>query len=139
MSEAMKAVATLYNNPRYTSPSEIRRQNNLKRRQRIVRHQYMLIGSAVAILILLLSLSMTTILSDASSNEHLTSFKYYKTVTVHSGDNLTAIATENFDTEHYKNMNAYLNEIRTLNHLASIDDITAGECLIIPYYSTEFK
>ena len=75
MSEAMRAAASLYNNPRYNSVSEIRIQQNKIRRQRIVRRQYFLLGLTIALVIFLFAFIGTTVMSSAQSDEYEPSFK----------------------------------------------------------------
>ena len=139
MSEAMRAAASLYNNPRYNSVSEIRIQQNKIRRQRIVRRQYFLLGLTIALVIFLFAFIGTTVMSSAQSDEYEQSFKYYKTVTVHSDETLWNIANANFSADNYDNLNEYIGEICMINAISDPDTINAGEAIIVPYYSAEFK
>ena len=139
MSEAMRAVASLYNNPRYNSVSEIRIQQNKIRRQRIVRRQYFLLGLTIALVIFLFAFIGTTVMSSAQSDEYEPSFKYYKTVTVHSDETLWNIANANFSEDNYDNLNEYIGEICMINAITDPDKINAGEDIVVPYYSAEFK
>ena len=139
MSEAMRAAASLYNNPRYNSVSEIRIQQNKIRRQRIVRRQYFLLGLTIALVIFLFVFIGTTVMSSAQSDEYEPSFKYYKTVTVHSDETLWNIANANFSEDNYDNLNEYIGEICMINAITDPDKINAGEDIVVPYYSAEFK
>lgn len=139
MSEAMRAAASLYNNPRYNSVSEIRIQQNKIRRQRIVRRQYFLLGLTIALVIFLFAFIGTTVMSSAQSDEYEPSFKYYKTVTVHSDETLWNIANANFSEDNYDNLNEYIGEICMINAITDPDKINAGEDIVVPYYSAEFK
>ena len=139
MSEAMRAAASLYNNPRYNSVSEIRIQQNKIRRQRIVRRQYFLLGLTIALVIFLFAFIGTTVMSSAQSDEYEPSFKYYKTVTVHSNETLWNIANANFSVDNYDNLNEYIGEICMINAISDPDTINAGEDIVVPYYSAEFK
>lgn len=139
MSEAMRAAASLYNNPRYNSVSEIRIQQNKVRRQRIVRRQYFLLGLTIALVIFLFAFIGTTVMSSAQSDEYEPSFKYYKTVTVHSDETLWNIANANFSEDNYDNLNEYIGEICMINAISDPDTINAGEDIVVPYYSAEFK
>ncbi len=139
MSEAMRAAASLYNNPRYNSISEIRIQQNKIRRQRIVRRQYFLLGLTIALVIFLFAFIGTTVMSSAQSDEYEPSFKYYKTVTVHSDETLWNIANANFSEDNYDNLNEYIGEICMINAISDPDTINAGEDIVVPYYSAEFK
>ena len=139
MSEAMRAAASLYNNPRYNSESEIRIQKNKIRRQRIVRRQFMLLGFSVALVIFLFILMGTSIMSSAQSDDYKPEFKYYKTITVHSNDTLWGIADNNFSADNYKDINDYITEICMINSISDPNSLKAGEAIVIPYYSEEFK
>ena len=139
MSEAMRAAASLYNNPRYSSESEIRIQKNKLRRQRIVRRQFILLGLSIALVIFLFILMGNSIMTSAQSDEYEPQFKYYKTVTVHSNETLWNIADSNYSSDNYASINAYMNEICNINAISDPDTIKAGEAIIIPYFSTEFK
>ena len=39
--------------------------------------------------------------------------------------------------DYYDSLNDYIEEVKQMNALAN-DDITYGQCLIVPYYSNEF-
>ena len=139
MSEAMRAAASLYNNPRYFSESEIRIRKNKIRRQKIYRRQVFMLSLTVACLMFMIIFITSTILTNAQSDEAEFEYKYYKTVMVHADDTLWDIASANYSAEHYSDMNGYINEICNINSLSDRDNLNAGEALIVPYYSTEFK
>ncbi len=139
MSEAMRAAASLYNDPRYYSKSEIRIRNNKKRRQRIFRRQVTVLGLIISLFIFIMSLSLNSLMADAQSDEYKPEFKYYKTLTVHVGDTLSDIARENYPKDHYSGMNSYIKEICSINGIGDSNELKAGEALIVPYYSTEYK
>ena len=139
MSEAMRAAASLYNNPRFNSESEIRIQRNKIRRRRIVRRQFILLGLSIALVIFLFAFVGTTVMSSAQSDEYETTFKYYKTITVHSNETLWSIADANFSADYYDNLNEYIGEICSINGVSDPDMVKAGEAIVVPYYSAEFK
>lgn len=64
-------------------------------------------------------------------------YKYYTSIRVSGGDSLWSIASEYMNTG-YADMNTCIEEIKQLNHLGD-DEIHAGEYLMIPYYSDEYK
>lgn len=66
-------------------------------------------------------------------------FKYYTQVVVESGETLWDIADEYIDYGHYKDKGSYIAEVRSINHLSEDCLITAGQLLVVPYYSDEFK
>ncbi len=139
MSEAMRAAVSLYNDPRFFSEAEVRIRNNKLRRQRIFRRQVFLLGLASALFIFVFILFASSIMADAQSDEFRPSFKYYRTVTVHANDTLWDIASQNYPDEEYSSIREYMSEICKVNSISDASDLKAGESLIVPYYSTEFK
>jgi SOS regulatory protein LexA len=58
--------------------------------------------------------------------------KYYKSIQIHSGDTLWNIAEE-YITEDYESVNAYITEVKKINKLSS-DQIQDSQYLTVPYY-----
>ena len=58
--------------------------------------------------------------------------KYYKSIQIHSGDTLWNIAEE-YITEDYESVNAYITEVKKINKLSS-DQIQDSQYLTFPYY-----
>ncbi len=139
MSEALRAAASLYNDPRYYSKSEVRIRNNKKRRQRIVRRQ-LIVLSFVCFLVVFSFIFMTqSFISDAQNENYEPQYKYYKAVTVHSDDTIWDIAQENYSSDQYDSIEEYISEICSVNSISDTNLIKAGESLIVPYYSTQYK
>lgn len=88
---------------------------------------------ATVCMIMICAISYGSIRSNASSG-----FKYYTQVTVEAGENLWDIAEEYIDYDFYKDKNSYIAEVRSINHLDADGRVTAGQSLILPYYSAEF-
>ena len=65
------------------------------------------------------------------------SYKYYTSIEIMSGDTLWTIADRYMSLE-YTDPRDYIEEVMELNGLAD-DKIHAGQYIMIPYYSTEFK
>ena len=139
MSEAMRAAARLYNNPRYFSESEIRIRRNKARRQKIYRRQVMMLSLAVAFMVFAFVFIGSSVMTSAQSDEAVFEYKYYKTVTVHAEDTLWDIASANYSSDHYSDMNSYIGEICNINSISDRNTLRAGESVVVPYYSTEFK
>ena len=139
MSEAMRAAASLYNNPRYFSESEIRIRKNKIRRQKIYRRQLLLVSLTAAVMMFMIVFAASSMLTNAQSDNAEFEYKYYKTITVHAEDTMWDIAQVNYSEDHYHDMNSYINEICNINGISDRDSLKAGEALIVPYYSTEFK
>ena len=62
------------------------------------------------------------------------SCKYYTSIEVQSGDTLWSIASDHI-TEEYRDMNAYIDEVCSINKISQ-NEIHAGQYLTIPYYSS---
>jgi len=65
-------------------------------------------------------------------------YKYYTQITVNHGDTLESIACR-YITEEYENSDNYINEVCNINHLEDKDQVIAGESLIVPYYSDDYR
>lgn len=76
--------------------------------------------------------------SSANSGADEVSFKYYARVTVHSGDTLWSISDDYIDYDQYRNKNAYIEEVCSINGIYEDDTLHAGQTLVVPYYSSEF-
>ena len=111
--------------------------NTVSRRRRqlqVKRNIGMLIVSIITVVVL--SVFAISISTQASGLERTAQYKYYKSIEVSKGDTLWSIAAENFDMEHYKNIQEYVKEIKEMNAMKS-DHIVSGSCLIIPYYAPD--
>ncbi len=139
MTNAMYAAVSLYNDPRFFSKSEIRIRANKARRQRIFKRQISLIIILITLALFTFIFMGASIYTDAQSDTYEPEFKYYTTVAVHAGDSLWSIASEHYSEDHYNNLNCYITEICKLNRMDTDSTLNAGESLIIPYYSKEYK
>lgn len=135
MSDAMYAAVSLYRDPRYFSESEIRIRNNKIRRKRIVRRQYAILMVLIAAIVFTLLFFTTSFLSDAQTDNFTPECKYYKSVTVHAGDTIWDIATENYSALHYDSVSKYVSEIKSLNNISDTTKVYAGESIVLPYYA----
>lgn len=70
-----------------------------------------------------------------SEKEH--KFKYYTSVVIEEGDTLWSIADQYMDKE-IQGKIAYIDEVKSINHIHDGNRIIAGQMLIVPYYSTEY-
>ena len=64
-------------------------------------------------------------------------YKYYTTVEIQYGDNLTNIARDHLTG--YSSVSKYINEVCFINHLEDADSIRVGQKITIPYFSDELK
>lgn len=116
---------------------ERRLRNSKIRRQREIQ-KHITIFAITSFLIILLAILFGSILSKAQSKEsNETSYKYYTSILIESGDTLWSIANEYMDEQYYSEK-SYINEVININFLQD-DGVTAGQHIIIPYYSNEFK
>ena len=103
-----------------------------KRRKQIQRRIYTMI--ATICMIVVCAVSFHGIRSVASNGENQLKFKYYTQVTVAYGETLWDLSDSYIDYEEYKDKNAYIAEVRSINHLSDENGVRAGQTLIVPYY-----
>ena len=107
-----------------------------KRRKQIQRRIYTMI--ATICMTVVCAVSFHGIRSVASNGENQLKFKYYTQVTVAYGETLWDLSDSYIDYEEYKDKNAYIAEVRSINHLSDENGVRAGQTLIVPYYSYDF-
>ena len=132
-------VADLYSDSWYYSKSEVRIRNNRLRRQKTFRRQIILLALSVSLILFIVLSIGASFMSDAQSDEFVHSYKYYTTITVHADDTLGSIAADYYSDDNYSSINDYVSEICSINSISDPKKLKAGELLIIPYYSSEFK
>jgi len=76
--------------------------------------------------------------ANAVSKDAELHFKYYTCVTVLYGETVWEIADDYIDYDQYKDKDAYLAEVKSINHLDDEFHLVAGQNLILPYYSQEY-
>ena len=111
--------------------SEMRVLNNKLRRKAELHKQWTIIVITLA-LVFVLSVTLGSVFTKASSKAENNTMKLYKSIQVDSGDSLWSIANYYFDSS-YGSIDQYLKEIKTMNHIKD-DLIYNGEYLVIPYY-----
>ena len=120
----------------YTAYREIKIKENKIRRMRIVRRQRIILGLIIAVIVFAFAFLGTKLVLSAHSEN--IRFKYYTTITIHSDDTLGSIAGDYISSE-YKDADSYIREVCAINNLNEEGRIYAGESLVVPYYSDEFK
>ena len=120
----------------YTAYRELKIEENRKKRLRIVRRQRIALGIAIALIAFLFAFLGFKMNLQAHSEEGR--YKYYSKITVHSGENLTSLS-QKYISDEYKNADSYIKEVCAINNLDEDETIYAGESLIVPYYSDEYK
>lgn len=116
--------------------SEYRSRRYHERRVRQLRRRCFMAVLTV-VLVLTLAISYHAILSEATSGTEGTLYKYYTSIEVKYGDSLWSIA-ETYANEEYRSVRDYIAEVMEINHLEE-ESVSAGQYLIVPYYSAEFK
>lgn len=96
-----------------------------------------LLSSFVILSILIFVLSYNTNANTVDGKEPV--YKYFTSYQIDKGDTLWTIVVKFNPTFSYKEVMKTVDEIRDINHLGAFEKITAGEHLVVPYYSTEYK
>lgn len=115
---------------------DFRNYRNKVRRQRNIRKKCTILIYSLCLTIGL-SISYHAFTSDANTDSEKALYKYFTCIMVEYGDNLWSIA-QNYQGENYASTNDYVNEVMRINHLTD-EDIRAGQYLVVPYYSEDFK
>lgn len=118
----------------------LRRENyRLKKVQRTreIRYRVSIAFVVVTMLVIAFSINLFMIKSKASSENSDVKYKYYTSVMIESGETLWDVAKD-FSTEEFASLENYIKEVKSINNLKS-DKIYAGQEIIVPYYSTEYK
>ena len=103
-------------------------------RRIVVRRQKIALVSVafIALAIIICTFLSGAVRTQAAPSE--ISCKYYTSIEVQSGDTLWSIASDHI-TEEYRDMNAYIDEVCSINKISQ-NEIHAGQYLTIPYYSS---
>ena len=108
------------------------------RRKKQVAKQKMVLLLATVLIITIGSIVFGCIFSSAKEQEdNVIQYKYYKSITIQSGDSLWSIA-EKYCTDDYESTQAYVDELKQLNALNS-ETIHAGQHLLVAYFDTEYR
>ena len=116
--------------------SESRIRNNRMRRRRELRRR-ILMSILTLVFAVGFSLIFFSFRAKAQSSDEEILYKYYKSVVVEEGDTIWGYAQQYGDTSKYDNHQDYINEVIQMNSLSN-ETITAGQYIILPYYSPEF-
>jgi len=115
---------------------EIRKYKKMMRLKRERMHKCFVTVSAAAVaacMVMLCASAYGSIRSQASGG-----FKYYTSVTVNGGETLWSLADQYADYDFYEDRDAYIAELKNINHLEDDGFILAGQTIIVPYYSSEY-
>jgi cell division protein YceG involved in septum cleavage len=111
---------------------------NRNKRIRQVRRNYLIALLVITFSIVMVSILFVSFSAQANDDEHMPSYKYYKSIEIEKGDTLWSIANDYRDLGHYESTSEYIKEVRKINSLTS-DNIIAGSYIIVPYYSYDYK
>lgn len=120
------------------SDRELRMYKRKLRRQKEQRHRLVLVLS-VLFLACIGVFSYCNLESDARSSAEGVKLKYYTNVTLQCGDTIWDLADHYIDYDRYEDKADYLDEVCSINRLSDCDHIDAGETIVFPYYSDEYK
>ena len=113
------------------------RNNKLRRRRQLKRQLFTIIMTMVLITgFSVFGFGMNAKAQSAEAAADI-QYKYYKRVMVESGDTIWNYAEVYADKAYYDSFESYINEVVQINALTD-DEITSGQHLILPYYSSEF-
>lgn len=110
------------------------RNNRLRRRRQLRRHLIMCMLTFV--LVISLSSVFFALRTKAQNSNEDILYKYYKSVMVEDGDTLWNYAELYGNKQVHEKNEDYIKEVIEMNFLDS-DEITAGQYLILPYYSPD--
>lgn len=111
----------------------MKRYSNVRRQREVAQKCITMFFCSVIAIIMICSIIFETTHTQAAPAA--STHKYYTSVQIQSGDTLWAIAN-NYITDEYSDMNEYIAEVCSINHIAE-DEIHAGSYIVVPYYATE--
>ena len=111
----------------------MKKNSRVNRQRNAAQKKITVLFCSVVALITICSIMFGSINAQAAPAE--TSYKYYTSVQIESGDTLWAIAGE-YITDEYTDMNEYMEEVCAINHISE-DEIHAGQYIVVPYYAAE--
>lgn len=97
--------------------------------------QYLFLFGVLSILVV--TCVFTFAITSNAKQEHAL-HKYYTSIQIEDGDSLWSIAQEYSNVEMYADYDAYISEVKQLNHMTG-EDIHSGQYLIVPYYTADLK
>ena len=99
--------------------------------------------TAVVVLAVMLCAIMLVGLKAPAKEEGTKYYKYYTSVTVGYHEDILDIMDQYRDDIHYETADDYMMEVSRINNLeyrtGDLLEVHAGDQLIVPYYSTEFR
>lgn len=121
------------------SPLTEREYRNYKRkirRQREIRNK-IIFAFMTLVIVLTAVFFLQSITSQAKEENAEVSYKYFTYLEVEQGDSLWSIAQEHINYEFYDSVQDYIDEVIDINNMQD-DNLKAGQCIIIPYFSNTY-
>ncbi|MBS6395662.1 MAG: LysM peptidoglycan-binding domain-containing protein [Clostridiales bacterium] len=119
--------------------TEIRRVRRAKAlRQQKARRKLFLIFFLTIVVMFGIGVGFGTLLTRAEEPEKEPAYKYYTDIEIQKGDTLWDVAEAYMDSSYYMEKSDYINEVMSINRMVT-DQLTTGQKLIVPYYSTQVK
>ena len=113
----------------------MKKRKEARRRKKMVRN---LLKLTVISGMLMAAILFFVLKSPVQAREEARYYKYYNTVRVEKGDSLWGYA-KLYSCGSNKSVDAYIDEVCSINHIAKNATLRTGTTLTIPYYSTEYK
>lgn len=126
--------ATYYGEYSYMNRVENQRQarKNSARAIQVRRRKFLLI-IGIIITIALCTVFSVKAFAGTDRSKGDCGMKQYKSIMIYCGDTVESIAEDNFSFP-YSSSDILADEIRSINHLASEEQLIAGNYIVIPYY-----
>ena len=103
----------------------------------VLKRMILLVGALIVILLCTFALSTLATAKHTQAAARGTQTTY-ESICISSGDSLWSIAQEYSNVEMYADYDAYISEVKQLNHMTG-EDIHSGQYLIVPYYTADLK
>ena len=108
---------------------------HIARRREVNRARIHLVFTLLVITLLLsIMLFSKVIFASEQKNKGNYNPKLYTSVVIYRGDTLTSIAQKHYSSE-WLNIDDYMCEIESINHISSNDKLIPGNYITIPYYT----
>ncbi len=128
---AQKSVRATSRTNTYKGAS--RRNTNRRVRNRNIYAKAILVALVAICVLLFLNLTLRN--TEASPDVSETRNKYYTSIDIEQGDSMWSIAAK-YITDEYADYYEYIDEVMSINNLAT-ENIKAGGKLCVPYYASE--
>ena len=116
------------------------RKSNLKRRtaKRRKMMQKMAFCAMTGCFVLIFALSVFSLSAKANTADGADDHKYYTSHMIMPGESLWSIAEDNMDETHYQSLDAYMDEIKSINGMKNTQ-LMIGDYILIPYFADEAR